>query len=88
MPFSRLYTTEADGPEIITDSCMPPFGVAEVLLGTQPDLFQFWLLTHRQDIALVTGPMFWRTAVLRECLPREIDVAAGLQFTALAEPLR
>jgi len=87
MPFSCLHTTEADGPEIVTDSQMPPFGVAEALLGPTADLFQFWLLTHH-DNALVVGPQFWRTAVLRECLPRAIDIAAGLQFTALAEPLR
>jgi hypothetical protein len=74
---------------------MPPFGVAEALVDsasrgtalTGTDLFQFWLLTH-DEACVVTGSKFWRTAVLHECLPRAVDVDAGLQFVALAPPLR
>jgi hypothetical protein len=68
------------GPEIITDTAMPPFGVAQLLVGdTVPstDLFRFWLLSHT-DVNMIAGPRFWRTAVLRECLP---DVDAALEFT-------
>lgn len=68
---------------IETDTQMPPFGVAEALIDTsvvqQPDLFQFWLLTHSPASAL--GAAFWRTAVLRECLP---DPVGDLEFVALA----
>lgn len=86
MPFRRPHNVTSD-PE------MPPFGVAEALVECratafeQGDLFQFWLLTHSDDVAHI-GPTFWRTAVLRECLPRAVDVDAGLQFVALAPPLR
>jgi len=87
MPFSRAYTNEANGPEILTDTPMPPFGVAEALVDKVehgPDLFRFWLLGHA-DVNCVAGPRFWRTGVLRECLPSP-DTA--LDFEALAEPLR
>jgi hypothetical protein len=88
MPFSRHDTVEADfnGPEIITDTPMPPFGVAELLVdyGLGPDLFQFWLLSHT-DTNVFAGRRFWRTGVLRECLP---GVDSALEFAALGEPLR
>lgn len=73
MPSSRHA-----GPEIITDTAMPPFGVAQLLVGdTVPstDLFRFWLLSH----AAAEGRRFWRTAVLRECLP---SAATVMEFTA------
>jgi len=79
-----------------TDTKMPPFGVAESLVDmsritdlpptlaasfTPSDLFRFWLLSH--DATL--GALFWRTAVLRECLP---SPDSTLDFVALGEPLR
>jgi len=81
MPFSR-HT----GPEIITDTPMPPFGVAEALVDKTehgPDLFRFWLLSHT-DANRVAGSRFWRTGVLRECLPSADE---ALTFTALGERL-
>jgi hypothetical protein len=79
--------TIGSGPEIITDMRMPPFGVAETLVDKTehgPDLFRFWLLSHT-DANMIAGPRFWRTGVLRECLPRpEIE----MNFVVLAEPLR
>jgi hypothetical protein len=86
MPFSRHDTVKADfnGSEIITDSVMPPFGVAELLVDKAehgPDLFRFWLLSH-SDTNMIAGPRFWRTGVLRECLP---SADGMLEFTALGE---
>jgi hypothetical protein len=94
MPFSR----HANGPEIITDTPMPPFGVAELLvdctrLGATPDpltaltstdLFRFWLLSHT-DTNMIAGPRFWRTGVLRECLP---SADSAMEFMALGELLQ
>lgn len=85
MPFSRDLYEIGDGPEIITDPPMPPFGVAEALtdkIQHGPDLFRFWLLSHH-DANMIVGPQFWRTSVLRECLPSH---DAPLDFVALAEP--
>ncbi len=98
MPFSRDFYETGDGPEILTDSRMPPFGVAQMLvdytrLGDDPDpltalpssdLFRFWLLSHT-DMNVLYGAKLWRTAVLRECLP---SPDAVLNFEALAEPLQ
>ena len=80
MSFSRHA-----GPEIITDTPMPPFGVAELLVDKAehgPDLFRFWLLSHT-DVNMIAGPRFWRTAVLRECLP---SADTALEFTTFGEP--
>ena len=67
---------------IETDAPMPPFGVAEVLAPvTGPDLFLFWMQTHTEPL----GPKFWRTAVLRECLP---DPDGELMFVALSPVVR
>lgn len=64
---------------IETDTLMPPFGVAEALVDEtwlgHTDIFRFWLQTHAEP----RGPLFWRTAILRECLP---DPEIGLQFAA------
>jgi hypothetical protein len=61
---------------------MPPFGVASALAPIDgPDLFLFWLQTHTD----VLGARFWRTAVMRECLP---DPDGELTFVALAAPER
>jgi hypothetical protein len=71
------------GPEIITDTTMPPFGVAETLVPAgvpAHETFAFWLSTHRDD-TWPTGQRFWRTAVLRECLPSD---ATELAFEAIA----
>lgn len=74
-----------------TDTEMPPYGVAEALtsgnstLTQHGDLFRFWLLTHTARISLVTGPLFWITAVLRECLP---EPDGNMDFIAIGEPLR
>jgi len=68
---------------IETNTLMPPFGVAEVLApgvsGT--DQFLFWMQTHTDPL----GPKFWRTAVLRECLPGPDD---ELTFVALSPVVR
>jgi hypothetical protein len=78
------------GPKVTTEPRMPPFGVAEALIGdnvalTQHgDLFRFWLLTHA-SANCVTGPAFWSTAVLRECLPNPTD---ELHFEAEMPPER
>lgn len=60
---------------------MPPFGVAEALapidLVGSADLFQFWLQTHAE----LLGAKFWRTAVMRECLP---DPDGELLFVSLS----
>lgn len=67
--------------EIETDTPMPPFGVAAALaVKDEPDLFLFWLYTHTEPL----GATFWRTAVLRECLPNPDE----LSFVALAAPER
>lgn len=53
---------------VLTDTSIPPLGVADMLLGTTTDSverFAFWLQSHNEPLA----PRFWRTAVLRECLP-------------------
>lgn len=67
--------------QIETDTLMPPFGVAAALsVKDEPDLFQFWLYTHTEPL----GALFWRTAVMRECLPNPDE----LSFVALAAPAR
>ncbi len=64
--------------QIETDTPMPPFGVAEALTpASGPYMFRFWLQTHTEPL----GAKFWRTAVLRECLPNPAD---ELLFVALA----
>lgn len=66
---------------------MPAFGVALTLVGDvvkHGELFSFWLESHADQNALV-GPAFWRTGVLRKCLPAP---DADLHFEALAEPFR
>lgn len=70
--------------QVDTDTLMPPFGVAEALLPTLSgaDLFRFWLQTH---VDSVDGPRFWRTAVLRECLP---DPDGELMFVPLSPVIR
>jgi hypothetical protein len=88
MPFSRHDTVEANfhGPEVITDTSMPPFGVAEALVNKAehgPDLFRFWLLSHT-DANMIAGSRFWRTGVLREYLP---SADGTLTFQALGELL-
>lgn len=69
------------GCQIQTDTTLPPFGVAQSLaldsVGSVPDLFRFWLVSHAYPLAA----RFWRTAVLRECLP---DPTSDLNFEALA----
>jgi hypothetical protein len=84
-----------NGPEIITDTPMPPFGIVQLLvdctrLGDNPDplteltsadLFRFWLLSHT-DANMVASQRFWCTGVLRECLP---SADGTLEFTALGE---
>ncbi len=70
---------------IVTDTPMPPLGVA-VLLAPDvpgPDIYAFWLNSHR-DVNMYEGKRFWRTAVMRECLPSTDDV---LDFIALGAPL-
>ena len=55
---------------------MPPAGVADLVLDGLADSverFRFWLLTHTE----FNGQQFWRTAVLRVCLP---DPALPLRF--------
>lgn len=65
--------------KIETDTLMPPFGVAQALLPDmdRTELFLFWLQTHDT----VQRVVFWRTAVLRECLPDPDD---ELSFIALS----
>lgn len=72
--------------QILTDTPMPPFGVAESLMPDQkgPDLFAFWLVSHH-DTEIWRAREFWRTAVLRECLP---SADANLDFVALGELLQ
>lgn len=71
--------------QVETDTLMPPFGVAEVLVDATwlaaSDPFRFWLQTHTDPV----GPKFWRTAVLRECLP---DPDGELMFVALSPVIR
>lgn len=62
-----------------TNTLMPPFGVVEAIMPNVcgPDEFLFWMQTHTDPL----GPKFWRTAVLRECLP---DPDGELMFIALS----
>lgn len=70
-------------PEILTNMLMPPFGVAEAIaLVDSRDAFAFWLQTHTDTC---NGPRFWRTAVMRECLP---DPDSELTFVALSPIIR
>lgn len=71
-------------PTIVTFPAMPPLGVAVELcqrfVKSQPDLVAFWVKTHE----VRNGQQFWRTAVLRECLP---SIDASLTFEAIGERL-
>jgi len=68
--------------QIETDTPMPPFGVVEAIAPGHDaiDLMQLWLLSHTSAL----GVLFWRAAVLRECLPNPDE----LSFVALAAPER
>jgi hypothetical protein len=59
-------------------------GVADLILQeVEPDSverFRFWLFTQASPF----GEEFWRTAVLRECVP---DPGGVLSFVAYAAPL-
>lgn len=67
---------------IETNTQMPPFGVAEALAPVRgTELFLFWLQTHTDPL----GAKFWRTAVMRECLP---DPDGELMFVALSPVIR
>jgi len=66
---------------IETNTLMPPFGVAEALAPVSgTELFLFWLQTHTDPL----GAKFWRTAVMRECLPNPDE----LTFVALSPVVR
>ncbi len=69
--------------KIETDMPMPPFGVVEAIAPGQDaiDLMQLWLLSHTSPL----GSMFWRAAVIRECLPGPDD---ELVFVALSPVVR
>lgn len=67
-----------------TDTKMPSFGVAKALMPTQPNLFEFWLLTHSSSFPWTLHGI-WPMLILRECLPPS---DAALEFEALAEPLQ
>lgn len=73
---SRVLTIE-------TNTLMPPFGVVEAIMPSAcgPDEFLFWMQTHTDPL----GPLFWRTAVMRECLP---DPDGELMFVALSPIIR
>jgi hypothetical protein len=67
---------------IETNTLMPPFGVATALAPVDgTELFLFWLQTHTDPL----GAKFWRTAVLRECLP---DPDGELMFVAMSPIVR
>jgi hypothetical protein len=67
---------------IETNTPMPPFGVAEALApATGTELLLFWMQTHTDPL----GAKFWRTAVMRECLP---DPDSVLTFVALSPVTR
>jgi hypothetical protein len=62
-------------------------GVCDALLVNEEhpaDRFRFWLLTHGS----YQGERFWRTAVLRECLPsgEALEFAAGEILGGLPPP--
>lgn len=71
-------------PTIVTFPVMPPLGVAVELcqhfVTSQLDIVAFWLKTHEAH----NGRQFWRTAVMRECLPSVDD---NLIFEAVGERL-
>lgn len=63
---------------------MPPFGVAEAIMGPHADggdLFRLWLVSHDDRIV---GSTFWSVAVLRELLP---PPSGDLVFEAVGELL-
>lgn len=68
---------------IETNTPMPPFGVVEAIMPSAcgPDEFLFWMQTHTDPL----GAKFWRTAVLRECLP---NPDSELAFVALSPVVR
>jgi hypothetical protein len=68
--------------QIETDTPMPPFGVVEAIAPGHDtvDLMQLWLVSHTSGL----GSLFWRAAVLRECLPNPDE----LEFVALSPVVR